>query len=374
MSRARLGSTISSLADQNLFGRQLYRMGQDKAVVLVTYASGDKQLRADAPALMALKAAYEGKGVEMLAVASRLGERREPVIADAKAMGLDMPIPFDLRAAGRRGAGHHPGRRGDRDRSARLDHRLPRSRGGGEGGCRRPGGRPEGGPDEPRAHRPADRVPGTRARQHLRPDFLRQDHRPDGRGQVYDLPPAGRNRPDGAEHLRADQRLLADDPRGDPHPPHAALRAGRDRGPVEGRRAPLAGADEDPGPLDRRRGAAWERRGPAEEDQLPGAGMAARQTRQDRRDAGREDPGQRGAGLPVSVGSGVHDRRPVAEGDRVPDQRPSGGASHPDRRRGQRQRAGWGGRRIAVHDHAPRLRSGRRLHEGDRRHRRLGAA
>jgi hypothetical protein len=83
------------LADQNLFGRQLYRMSQDKAVVLVTYASGDKQLRADAPALMALKAAYADKGVEMLAIASRLGERRDPVIADAKAAGLDMPILFD---------------------------------------------------------------------------------------------------------------------------------------------------------------------------------------------------------------------------------------------------------------------------------------
>ena len=83
------------LADQNLFGRQLYRMGQDKAVVLVTYASGDKQLRADAPALMALKAAYADKGVEMLAIDSRLGDRRDPVIADAKAMGLEMPILFD---------------------------------------------------------------------------------------------------------------------------------------------------------------------------------------------------------------------------------------------------------------------------------------
>src|ERR1700749_3418490 len=32
------------LADQNLLARQLYRMSDDKAVVLVTYASGDKQL------------------------------------------------------------------------------------------------------------------------------------------------------------------------------------------------------------------------------------------------------------------------------------------------------------------------------------------
>ena len=83
------------LADQNLFARQLYWMGQDKAVVLVTYASADKQLHADAPALMALKAAYADKGVEMMAVDSRLGDRRDPVIADAKAAGLDMPILFD---------------------------------------------------------------------------------------------------------------------------------------------------------------------------------------------------------------------------------------------------------------------------------------
>jgi mono/diheme cytochrome c family protein len=83
------------LADQDLLGRQLYRMADDKAVVLVTYASGDKQLRADAPALMALKAAYSGQKVDMLAVDSRIGDRREPVIADAKAAGLQMPILFD---------------------------------------------------------------------------------------------------------------------------------------------------------------------------------------------------------------------------------------------------------------------------------------
>ena len=83
------------LADQNLFGRQLYWMGKDKAVVLVSYASADKQLHADAPALMAVKAAYADKGVEMLAVDSRLGDRRDPVIADAKAAGLEMPILFD---------------------------------------------------------------------------------------------------------------------------------------------------------------------------------------------------------------------------------------------------------------------------------------
>jgi mono/diheme cytochrome c family protein len=83
------------LADQNLLARQLYRMGDDKAVVLVTYASGDRQLRVDAPALMALKAAYAGKGVDMLAVDSRIGDRRDPVVADARAAGFEMPILFD---------------------------------------------------------------------------------------------------------------------------------------------------------------------------------------------------------------------------------------------------------------------------------------
>ncbi len=82
------------LADQNLLARQLYRLSDDKAVVLVTYASGDRQIHADAKALMALKTSY-GKGVDMLAVDSRIGERRDPVVADAKAAGLEMPILFD---------------------------------------------------------------------------------------------------------------------------------------------------------------------------------------------------------------------------------------------------------------------------------------
>ncbi len=82
------------LADQDLLGRELYRMSDDKAVVLVTYASADKQIHADAHALMALKAAYP-KGVDVMAVDSRIGDKRDPVIADAKAAGLDMPILFD---------------------------------------------------------------------------------------------------------------------------------------------------------------------------------------------------------------------------------------------------------------------------------------
>jgi mono/diheme cytochrome c family protein len=83
------------LADQNLLARQLYRMADDKAVVLITYAKGDAAVHADAATYMALKTDFAHKGVDVLMVASHLGDRREPVVADAKAAGLDLPILFD---------------------------------------------------------------------------------------------------------------------------------------------------------------------------------------------------------------------------------------------------------------------------------------
>ena len=84
------------LADQNLLAKQLYRMADAKAVVIVTYAPGDSVLKAAAPALMAMKTAYAPKGVEFLALDSHLGDKRETVIADSRAAGLaDLPILFD---------------------------------------------------------------------------------------------------------------------------------------------------------------------------------------------------------------------------------------------------------------------------------------
>jgi len=85
------------LADQNLIARELYRMSDAKAVVLVAYASGDAQVRKDAPAYAALASDYAGKGVEVLAVASRLGEKRDVVKQEATALGLRMPILFDYQ-------------------------------------------------------------------------------------------------------------------------------------------------------------------------------------------------------------------------------------------------------------------------------------
>jgi peroxiredoxin len=94
MSAAEVGQHVDDfrLPDQNFLARHLYKMGDAKAVVLVAYAAGDKQLKADAAAIKALKA----PGVEVLGLDPKLGETREKVVADAKALGLnDMPILLD---------------------------------------------------------------------------------------------------------------------------------------------------------------------------------------------------------------------------------------------------------------------------------------
>jgi mono/diheme cytochrome c family protein len=83
------------LADQHYLGRELYRMGDAKAVVLISYAAGDAAIRRDAPAYAALKAAYAPQGVEFMMLASKLGETREKAVPDAKAAGITMPILFD---------------------------------------------------------------------------------------------------------------------------------------------------------------------------------------------------------------------------------------------------------------------------------------
>lgn len=81
------------LPDQNYLSHQLYRKSDAKAVVLISYASGDATVKKEAAAYMALKAA--SPGVEVYMLNSRLGARRETVIPDAKAAGLNLPILFD---------------------------------------------------------------------------------------------------------------------------------------------------------------------------------------------------------------------------------------------------------------------------------------
>ena len=79
------------LADQNFLAHQLHRLKAEKAVVLFSYANADAQVKRDAPALMALKAA----GAEVWGIDSVLGEKRDSVAAGARAAGLNVPILFD---------------------------------------------------------------------------------------------------------------------------------------------------------------------------------------------------------------------------------------------------------------------------------------
>ena len=232
-------------------------------------------------------------------------------------MGLDMPILFDYEQL----VGEEPGRHPRRPRSSSSTRRPGRSPTAGAG--RRAAPRRRSTPWSParrsrstsrRAKGAADRLPGARQGQ-TRPDLLRQGRRPDPRGQVRRLPPGRRHRPVGADQLRAGQGLLADDPRGDPHRPHAALPADPHVGTVPGRQAPDAGRDQDPGPLDRGRRAARRGRRPAgARSASMAAGVAAGQAGPGARRPGLHDPGLGRGRLPAPGGRQPADRGPLAEG------------------------------------------------------------
>jgi hypothetical protein len=81
------------LPDQDYLARQLYRLSDAKAVVLITYATGDATVRREAAAYAALRS----PGVEVMMLASRLGERRETVNPQIKALGLNLPVLFDYQ-------------------------------------------------------------------------------------------------------------------------------------------------------------------------------------------------------------------------------------------------------------------------------------
>lgn len=83
------------LSDQDYFAHQLYRLKDAKAVVVLTYASGDAGVARDAAGLMALKAAYEAQGVAFLALDSQRGDTRAQVASDMSRIGLDLPVLFD---------------------------------------------------------------------------------------------------------------------------------------------------------------------------------------------------------------------------------------------------------------------------------------
>jgi hypothetical protein len=83
------------LVDANFEAHELYRMGESKAVVLVTQSNGDSVMRAEAPALKALKAAYAGKGVAFWMLNSNLKDSREAIVAEQAKAGYDTPVLMD---------------------------------------------------------------------------------------------------------------------------------------------------------------------------------------------------------------------------------------------------------------------------------------
>jgi hypothetical protein len=92
-SAANVGNFL--LVDANFEAHELYRLGENKAVVIVTQSNGDAVMRSQAPALKALKAAYAAKGVEFMMLNSNLKDTREAILAESAKAGYDTPVLMD---------------------------------------------------------------------------------------------------------------------------------------------------------------------------------------------------------------------------------------------------------------------------------------
>jgi peroxiredoxin len=80
------------LVDQNFEAHELFRLAGAKAIVLVSHANGDPEIRRLAPALTALKNRYAAQGVEVLLVNSNLKDSREAIVAQ----NLQLPVLMDV--------------------------------------------------------------------------------------------------------------------------------------------------------------------------------------------------------------------------------------------------------------------------------------
>ena len=73
----------------------LYRYRDAKAVVLVMHALGSPEIRRIAPALETLSKAYASKGVRVMLLNSTARDARAAVLAEARTLGLTLPILMD---------------------------------------------------------------------------------------------------------------------------------------------------------------------------------------------------------------------------------------------------------------------------------------
>jgi peroxiredoxin len=83
------------LPDQNLHSHQLRLLGDASAVVLITQMDMCPVNRNIATSVKELQSAYAGKGIEFFMLNSTPSNKREEVLAEAKAYGYDMPILLD---------------------------------------------------------------------------------------------------------------------------------------------------------------------------------------------------------------------------------------------------------------------------------------
>src|SRR3974390_614649 len=83
------------LTDQNGQSHELYYLSDMKAVVLMAEGTGCSASRAAAKSLSALRAKYQARGVEFLAIDSNLTDAPESIAKLAKADGTDVPVLTD---------------------------------------------------------------------------------------------------------------------------------------------------------------------------------------------------------------------------------------------------------------------------------------
>lgn len=250
------------LADTEYMGHELYRTDA-KVIVLVSHANGCPIVRNLSPALKALKAKYESQGVQFLMVNSAVQDSMEAIAKEKAEYGIDIPILKDSNQL----VGEQLGVTRTAEffvidpKTWKITYRGPLD------------DRLDYGSQKANAEHTwaADAIEATLAgRQALAAskmspgcliDFPERGKvatisyskrgRPDPREEVRRLPHRGRDRALRHVELRDGQGLLADDPRGLAHRPHAALERGPPRRQVRGRQEPDSDRDQDGGPLDR---------------------------------------------------------------------------------------------------------------------------
>ncbi len=77
------------------YARELYRLKDASAIVMVMHGVGSPEVAKAAQELAKLQAAYGSKGVEFMMLNSNPGETREAILADAQKLSISMPILQD---------------------------------------------------------------------------------------------------------------------------------------------------------------------------------------------------------------------------------------------------------------------------------------